>query len=289
MKKIKNINLNPVTNSLAQEYVFVDNELQESLKKVNLWKHFTRYGFSKKRTGYPLKEVFFSLLVWALLGKNSIRSFMGNMISNFVKGGKDVLYDFLKREDINWRGLGISISKEVYNYCDLKHEKETAFIVDDTIKKRSGKKVEGVSTHFDHTEGRCVSGQQVLQLGVAWPGGYIPIDNQIFIGNSNVHPLNSDFKNGKSSVAKDYNVAMNKTKHEQLEDMVKRALREGMNPKYILGDSWFGCRKNVKMALDQGLIGIFRMKRSKLKYRLNVEEYTLVQLYYLIKRRLEKT
>ncbi len=36
MKKIKNINLNPVTNSLAQEYVFVDNELQESLKKVNL-------------------------------------------------------------------------------------------------------------------------------------------------------------------------------------------------------------------------------------------------------------
>ena len=288
MKKIKNMELNPVTNSLSQQYVFVDNELQESLKHLRFWHYFSRYGISGKRTGYPLRQIVFTLLIWVFLNKSSIRSFLCSLVSSFFGGGKDVLYDFLKREDINWRNISMGISKEIYVNQNLSVEKETAFVVDDTIKKRSGKKVEGVSKHFDHTEGRCVMGQQLVQLGLSWSAGYIPVDSQIFIGEKKVHPLTSEFTDGRSAVAKDYDMALNKTKHEQLELMLKRAVRLGINAKYLLGDSWYGCRKNVKLALDLNLTAIFRMKRGNLKYRLNGKEYTLTQLYYLIKRRLEK-
>jgi hypothetical protein len=288
MRKIEKGELAPVSNSLAQQYVFVDNELQESLKRLKFWRAFSRHGVSEKRTGYPVRQIVFTLLVWVFLKKDSIRSFLGSLVGNFFLGGKDVLYDFLKREDINWRRLSMCTAKEIYVGRNLAFEHETAFVVDDSIKKRSGKKVEGVSKHFEHSEGRCVMGQQIVQLGFSWPDGYIPLDNQIYIGDKKVHPLTSEFADGRSAVAKDYDVALNKNKHEQLELMLRRVILLGIAAKYLLGDSWYGCRKNVKLAIDLGLVAIFRMKRGNLKYRLNGKDYTLTKLYYLIKRRLEK-
>ena len=288
MNKIKDATFSPLTDSLSHKYIFVDNELQESLKRLKFWHYFSRYGISEKRTGYPVKQVVFTLLVWVFLDSYSIRSFMGNLVSNFFTGGKDVLYDFLKREDINWRSVSMSITKEIYAKNNLVNEPEIAFVVDDSIKQRSGKKVEGVSSHFDHTTGRCVMGQQLVQLGLTWSGGYIPVDSQIYIGNKHTQLLNSEFADGRSAVAKDFDVALNKTKHELLEIMLKRALRKGIKAKYIIGDSWYGCRRNIEMAFMLELTAIFRMKRGNLKYRLNGKEYTLRQLYWLIKRRLEK-
>jgi len=288
MRKIKNMNLNPISNSLTHQYVFVDNELQDSLTRLKFWSIFSRHGITAKRTGFAVKEVVFTLLVWVFLNQSSINSFLGKFVGFFFSGGKDVLYDFLKREDINWRGVSMGVARAVYQNRKLKHKGEIAFVVDDSIKQRRGKKVEGTSTHFDHTEGRCVTGQQVVQLGLAWGGGFIPVDSQIYIGAKNVHPLNRDFVDGRSAVAKDYDAALNMDKHELLKSMLKRTIRAGIEAKYLLGDSWYGCRRNIRLVLSCGLIGIFRMKRSNLKYRLNGREYTLTGLYYLIKRRLEK-
>jgi len=287
MRKIKNLNLHPITNSLTHEYVFVDNELQESLKRLDFWSIFSRRGIFVKRTGYPVRQVVFTLLVWVLLNHPSVHSFLGKFVGFFFSGGKDVLYDFLKREDINWRAVDIELSKSVYSELKLDCEQETAFVADDTIQQRCGKKVEGVSTHFDHTEGRCVMGQQVVQLGLAWSGGLIPVDGQIYIGSKNVHPLNRDFVDWRSAVAKDYEAALKMNKHDILEHMLKRALRAGIKAKYLIGDSWYGCRRNIRTARNLDLTAIFRMKKGNLKYRLNGKEYSLIQLYYLIKRRLE--
>jgi hypothetical protein len=37
-------------------------------------------------------------------------------------------------------------------------------VVDDTVAQRFGKKMPGISSHFDHTSGRHMMGQQVLTL-----------------------------------------------------------------------------------------------------------------------------
>ncbi|NKC12407.1 MAG: hypothetical protein GKR94_09440 [Gammaproteobacteria bacterium] len=42
-------------------------------------------------------------------------------------------------------------------------------MLDDTITTRRGKKMEGVSSHFDHVTNRHVMGHQVLTLGLATP------------------------------------------------------------------------------------------------------------------------
>jgi hypothetical protein len=40
-------------------------------------------------------------------------------------------------------------------------------VVDDSVVQRFGKKMPGISSHFDHTSGRHMMGQQVLTLGLS--------------------------------------------------------------------------------------------------------------------------
>ena len=60
----------------------------------------------------------------------------------------------------------------------------SAFVIDDTVKIRSGKMIPGVSSHFDHLTARCVMGQQVVTLGVVNDEQFVPVDNEIFINGS---------------------------------------------------------------------------------------------------------
>ena len=78
---------------------------------------------------------------------------------------KDALYDLLNREDLDWRKLQRLTAKKVLN-ANGKNQL-SAFVIDDTVKTRLGKKMPGVSSHFDHLTARCVMGQQVVALGVA--------------------------------------------------------------------------------------------------------------------------
>ncbi|MGB5299894.1 MAG: hypothetical protein WBN48_14305, partial [Thiogranum sp.] len=77
-----------------------------------------------------------------------------------LAGEKDVMYDLLKREDVkvNWRVLNLQAAKGVYQQNTLGQSRIRAFVLDDTIKTRCGKKMEGVSSHFDHVTGCHVMG-----------------------------------------------------------------------------------------------------------------------------------
>ena len=82
---------NPVINCLSEDYIFVDNEIADSIKKLKLWEYFSKYGITEKRTGYAVKQIVFTLIIWVFLGKESIQSFMGGLISLFFTVGKDVI------------------------------------------------------------------------------------------------------------------------------------------------------------------------------------------------------
>ncbi|WP_031435615.1 hypothetical protein [Methylomarinum vadi] len=57
-----------------------------------------RAGF-KKHSGTPIDEVFYALTLW--LKKASVEVFVREGLQGGM--GKDVLYDTMKREDLNWR------------------------------------------------------------------------------------------------------------------------------------------------------------------------------------------
>ena len=163
--KLSNIILTPVGDSLKSDYTFVDNELQESIKKLKFFKYVKQYS-KNKRSGCSIESTVYALLIWVYLKNDSIKMFYQKCLSVFFKGGKDVLYETMRDEETNWRHISLSIAKEIYVQNSLVCEKETAFIVDDSIKERSGRKIEGISSHFEHSQGRLVMGHQIIELGL---------------------------------------------------------------------------------------------------------------------------
>ena len=147
-----------------------------------------------------------------------------------------------------------------------------AFVVDDSVIQRFGKKMPGISSHFDHTSGRHVMGQQVLTLGLSCEEGFVPLDSELFTSQTKAQSLPQPFKDGRSTVAKRYRVAEQQTKPEMVSHMIRRALRAGILADYLLADAWFGSKAMIRLCQETDLTAIVRMKKSKLKYR--VSTYT---------------
>lgn len=277
----------PISAELERDYTFADNLLQESVLKVKLPQRMRRLGIGK-RSGDGAAQVVFALLVWPLLSVKSICCFAGRHLDAYLKGGVATFYNFLRRQDINWRAFSTAISKEVYDELQLSAElTDSAFVFDDTIRTRRGKNVEGSSSHFDHTTRRAVMGQQVLEMGHASPKGYLPLDRQIYVSGKKRVELQAPFKDSRSAVARDYRTATECNKNEMLRSMLKRAIRAGFKASHLLADSWFCSRENIAAGIDAELTVIMMMKRGNLKYRFQNREYTAAMLYELAKRRMK--
>ncbi len=277
----------PITAELDKEYMFADNLLQDSILKLSVPRRMRGLGISK-RSGDGAVQVLFTLLVWPLLSVKSICCFAGRHLDTYLKGGIATLYGFLRREDVDWRGLSTSVSKAAYEQLQLAGEAaESAFVFDDSIRTRRGKNVEGCSSHFDHTTRRHVMGQQVLEMGHASPKGYLPLDRQIYVSSKKRIVRQAPFKDSRSSVARDYRTAVECNKNEMLRSMLKRAIRAGFRASHVLADSWFSSKENIAAGIDAGLTVIMMMKRGNLKYRFQGREYTAAMLYQLVRRRMK--
>ena len=168
--------------------------------------------------------------------------FARDSLSTFCAAGKDVLYEAMNREDWNWRALHLHVARKALPQLAVPGD-SSAFVLDDTIKIRSGKKMPGISSHFDHTTGHHVMGQHVLTLGLSCAQGFVPIDSELFTGKSNVVGLPVPFKDGRSIAAVRHRAALNQTKPE-----MARAQRGGIDAKYLLTDAWFGTKPMIAMA-----------------------------------------
>lgn len=224
-----------------------------------------RCGFHK-RSGVDVNSVLYCLTMWVWLKANSVSLFARDSLRTFCAAGKDVLYEAMNREDWNWRALHLRVARKALQPWAQPGSAQ-AFVLDDTIKIRSGKKMPGVSSHFDHTTGRHVMGQQVLTLGLSCAQGFVPIDSELFTGQTNVQGLQTPFKDGRSIVAQRHRAALNQSKPEMARAMIARAQRAGIDALYLLADAWFGTKPMIAIAEDALLRAIVRMKKSKMKYR----------------------
>ena len=278
----------PLSDALSQPFTFADTELSEGIARHSLvGKLAGAISRPRRSDGEPLANLLCALLVWPLLPAKSIHCFCAELCQ-ILKGQVSVLYDFLGREDINWRGLASELARGVYADQEMGGRCERAFVVDDTSQARAGRKVEGTSCYFDHTEGRTRKGHQVLQLGLATEKGFLPLEAQMVMGEKCAidKPKDKPFKNQRSSAARDLRRAKEQTKHQLFREMLQRALRAGFRAWYALGDAWFGCKENIQCCLDNDLIGIFQMKRGNLAYQYHGHTYTASQLYGKVQRQM---
>ena len=278
----------PLSDALSQPLTFTDTELAEGIQQHSL-AGVLAAAISRKRRcdGEPLANLLCALLVWPLLKVKSLHCFCAELCQ-ILAGQVSVLYDFLGREDIHWRGLASELARRVYQGNDLGPPSQRAFVVDDTSQARAGRKVEGTSCYFDHTEGRTRKGHQVLHLGLAAEKGFLPLEAQIVMGEKCrvEKPKDKPFQDQRSAAARDMRRAGESTKHGLFRDMLHRALRAGFRAAFVLADAWFGCKENIACCLENQLSAIFQMKRGLLAYRYRGGDYTLYQLYGMVQRRM---
>ena len=256
-----------LTVDLLQERgILIDNVFAKLWQQMGMKTILRRAGFNK-RSGLPIAEVIYTLSLWLWLKKDSIGMFARDSLQSM---GKDVLYDTMNREDLNWRKCHELIAYKAVK--SFRKDIKKAFVVDDSVVQRFGKKMPGISSHFDHTTGRHMMGQQVLTLGLSCEDGFVPLDNELFTSQTKVQAIIESFKDGRSTVAKRHRVAVNQTKPEMVASMIRRALRAGIQGHYLLADAWFGSKAIIRLCQETALIALLRMKKSKLKYR--VSEYT---------------
>ena len=278
----------PLSDALSHPLTFADTELSEGIQRHSLAGLLSAAICRKRRSdGEPLPNVLCALLVWPLMKVKSLHCFCAELCQ-ILAGQVSVLYDFLGREDINWRGLSSELARRVYHGTDLGACSQRAFVVDDTSQARTGRKVEGTSCYFDHTVGRHRKGHQVLQLGLAAERGFLPLEAQIVTGQKCAidKPKDKPFHDQRSSAARDMRRAREQNKHQLFRSMLQRALRAGFSAAYVLADAWFGCKENIACCLDHKLVGIFQMKRGLLAYQYHGRSYTASQLYAMVQRRM---
>lgn len=278
----------PIRDALQKPFCFADTELAQGLHAHGLVGLLAQaVGRQRRCDAVPLGQVLCALLVWPLLTLKSMHCFCCEL-AQILEGKVSVLYDFLGREDINWRAWSAHTARRVYQDNDLGPRAQRAFVVDDTVKARAGRKVQGTASHFDHTEGKTVHGHQTLQLGLAGPKGFLPLEAQIVM--SQVKPVDKPekkpFRDQRSSAARDLRRARSETKHQLFRSMLQRAIQFGYQAAFLLADAWFGCKENIALALELNLTAVFQMKRGNLSYRYQGRAYTAGELYLKVQRRL---
>jgi SRSO17 transposase len=242
--------------------VLIDNVFASLWRDIGMKTVLNRAGFNK-RSGTSMSDVIFGLMLWLWLQKDSIGMFARECLQGAL--GKDVLYDTMNREDLNWRKFHEQIAYKTVQ--TFKTSGKKAYVVDDSVKPRFGKKMPGISSHFDHTSGRHLMGQQVLTLGLSCDEGFVPLDSELFISQTKAIELHEPFADGRSIVAKRYRIAQQGTKPEMVSAMVKRALTAGIMADYLLADAWFGTKAMLRLTQETALVPVLRMKKNNMKYR----------------------
>jgi SRSO17 transposase len=244
--------------------VLIDNVFASLWRDIGMKTVLNRAGFNK-RSGTSMSDVMFGLMLWLWLQKDSIGMFARECLQGAM--GKDVLYDTMNREDLNWRKFHEQVAHKTVQVFKASGKK--AYVVDDSVKPRFGKKMPGISSHFDHTCGRHLMGQQVLTLGLSCEEGFVPLDSELFISQTKAIELHEPFEDGRSIAAKRYRTAQQGTKPEMVSAMVKRALTAGIMADYLLADAWFGTKAMIRLTQEAALVPVLRMKKNTMKYRLS--------------------
>ena len=108
--------------------VLIDNVFAELWREISMKTIISRAGFNK-RSGTPMSEVIFGLMLWLWLKKDSIGMFARECMQGAL--GKDVRYATMNREDLNWRKYHGQVAHKTVQA--FKEPGKKAYVVDDSV------------------------------------------------------------------------------------------------------------------------------------------------------------
>jgi SRSO17 transposase len=270
----------PISLSLQKEIkrrnLSLDSEIQGALKALRIKSMLARCNIVKQR-GYATIVLLYWLLLLPFIMKRLTALWSDTAVSRIFDAKKDAYYRFLNNERFNWRALIYRLALRIIAVCDDTPLKEKTLIIDDTLKEKTGKHMELVSYHFDHTSGRSVLGYQCVQLGYHNGKSFFPLDCAFHTSKKRPNTSLKDIDK-RTSGWKRRKEALNK-KTVVVVDMVKRAWTQGIDASYVLFDSWYAHDVLICRIVDIGYGVICRLKAGQVKYTYRGKPYTLRQLW----------
>jgi len=266
------------------------NPIYQTLQLLNIKSILKSANFVKKREGVAPYLVVLHF-VYMLVMNKKIATFRNQSSDSFKK---DTYYRLLQNSSYNWRKL---LSLSTLKILKLLHKVQVAsqtkvFIVDDTVEGKTGQYVEGSRDGlWSNKEKRTIRGINVVSLNYSDGYSSFMVDFAISMGNYARVKLEefSQELNSKTTAYK-RRVEIMEGKSQIAIDMVKRAIKSGIQADYLLVDSWYSKPVFIKEMNDLGIKVISRIANNNKIWNFVGKEKTLGAIYEKSKKSInEKT
>jgi len=137
--------------------------------------------------------------------------------------------------NVNWRKLVILLTCREIARTDHVPLKEKVLIADDSLLDKTGKNMELVSYHHDHTTNRSQLGYQMLQVGYHDGTRFYPVD--VGFHTSQQRPNDKLREVDKRSNGWKRRMETFKKKTDLLVEMLQRCWQKGISARFVLFDS----------------------------------------------------
>ncbi len=261
---------------IQNQSISIDMEINRAFKELKFRSILKRSGITKNK-GYATISLMFLFVLLPFLKRKLTDFWSSQCLENQIDAQKDTYYRFINHERFNWRKFIYFLALKVIAHSDDSPLKEKVLIADDSISAKTGKNIELVSYHFDHKLGRSILGNCYLQLGYHNGINFYPVD--VALSTSSNRPSSKLRNIDKRTCGwKRRNEALDK-KTTALLQMVERAWHQGLDASFVLFDSWFAHDKIISSIYSTGYGVICRLKKGRVKYSYQGQQYTLKQLW----------
>jgi len=255
------------------------NPIYQTMRLLNIKTILNKANFVKKREGVEPYLVVLHF-VYMLVMNKKISTFINQSSESFKK---DVYYRLLKNSSYNWRRLLTLTTIKILQFIHKLQDPSTikVLIADDTTEGKRGEKIEGSSSAlWSNKAKRKIKGVNIVSLNYSDGYSNFIVDFAIFMGKFAKVKL-QDFtqKLDYRSVAYKRRLELTKSKLELLIDMIKRAIKAGIQADYLLVDSWYSKPVFIKEMNELGLRVITRIVNNNKIWNFEGKEKSLNAIY----------
>ena len=238
-----------------------------------------KQGRATKRRGASVAVLFMVATILPALMYSTVRAFLGSQFACLARtASKFAIHRFMNHPFFNWRNVMYGLNRKIAKRDDKGGTLPTAFILDDTLLGKAGRRIEGISLVHDHCDGRHKKGFKMLALAF-FNGTYTrPLDFSL-VGEVALkvtrafrkkRPTDSPGAARKKELQKD--------KITLAAELIRRAVCEGFKADYLMFDSWYTCAELITLCrrVAGGTMHVLAMvKDGTRKYLVGKERLTL--------------
>ena len=233
------------------------------------------------------------LILFPFFSIGNAFNYPGSALGKLFTCNKDMFYNLMKKESVDWRKLVYRISMGLIRRLEVradsrgKNASPVCLVIDDTDFPKTGRHAEMLGRVFSHVAMRSILGFKGLFMGRTDGKTFTLLDCSLHgeMGKNPNKPqgISKKAASERYSKERDMDSPAQARKAECLASkiavavaMVKRSIRQGARFDYLLVDSWFTCAELVQLVTSRHirchLLGMIKM--GKTKYRAEGKEMT---------------